>query len=1708
MSFIDELDAIDQAPSASRGFAAELDAIDKSGVRDGWEPRPAFGRATDAASAGAEIRNQLDWMNRLKSMSARGEALNGRFAWDNPELSPDERQEVYAVRDTNLPIFGRGGRIDRSLANAVGAIGTSVDSFFRNTFPDAFAEAATDRAVNIEKDLGRSLNERERRMVLRNPERAIVTVQDGKPVLGMRVPEPIDAPEGLIEQVADIASAGAPAMAAAIFVPEATVPKVGKWLIEGLVAGSVFGAQSAGAARQESEAAGETEEMQDARASIAGATGFLAGALPPGIRVNANPLTAKVMSASIGAWQNIALGRLEDYMQGRETDPEVEQFRAGLGGLFGGAFGGSSRPMTVAMRNEIIARARKRLLPSQPAAEGSFNYGTADSNPPPAAPPSIEEPGIARPPEAEVQAARAEQRVAEDRAAVAATETYITDQVARLSELTGQPHAEIAAGRAGKSEAAWVSELNERVRQAELVKPNAEAAAAGDEAARARRAEELADITLPGESADVEVASAIRRAEEGRFNQRRLGIVRNMREAGVPINEATMRESAALARITDNAEFSRQWSEMVNFYKPQRQPKPGKRVMKSLAELEQIQPKMPGAQADLPLDFGKAGEPVATPITPPEVAIKYADILDQHTPIDGDLPIEIMHADGSKEVGMFHGWLSPRHPALRRIEPDASGRPGWFSVELKPGDRINTPLPTMKEWEAYARQIEGSLPNVADHIAADLGQSELRFDGPPEPFPRGIDGKPLPPVAKRKISDIAGMSEVRLLASLGGGAAGSTYGFLTGDTPEDRIERALLFGAMGAAAPLTGAAALRFYQRNKVKLHEAAEDSYYRLRKMTEQAGITLDDSNNITQRLRLLPGIVTAKLRTGRVFAESLMGKMHTLAKQVGEPADKIRNTVNAYLYARHAVERNAHLGAGAAGITDAQANQILQSIADLPYRQQVQDMADAVQQFHDATLGIMRNGDLIDAETEAVLRQRYPHHVPLNRILDNVPDHHVMRVLGGRSIDVRSSGLFRAGESALPVNDIVGNVLANFDQAIIRSERNKSALMAEKFVADNPHLQAALPYKPAVEGTRFDGSPIFEDITDPAVLGYMRDGKRQFLKWDDPNIAVAMRGMNMAQHNSLTRVIGAVSRWFAAISTRFNPEFAPTNKVRDLQEATVYMLAQKEMGGGGIPKFATAEQAKAFKAVADGLMGRSTPGARLYQQMVEDGATTGGFNLASREKVAEDMEAIWKRLDSTPRQAVHRLLGLVDGWNTLVEDSTRFAIYKHAIDNGASRSRAAFLAREGTVDFNRMGTMGPLLNAAYAFSNASIQGSAKMLRAMANNPRVATKVVGIVGLAVVATRLFNDSVDPDWKKKVSKWDQVNGLPIMLPWHASWQSGEEANVLVLPVSWGLKPIKAVFDGIYDMADGEKDVTEAAANLLASTMNTYNPVGGTTVAQALTPTALDLIVDLYANRQWSGQTIKPDRDPNAPEFTRFKDSLRRDWGGRLIIAGAEKMWGASRGAIDISPADIDYALRSIFGGAGNFVRRTAGMAAIPFTGEMPQMQEMPVLGRFLRESDPGANRFNRPDELQRALELQSADRHRQRQAALAFLDRMKTLPASERAAAIAQLDDSSVEVLLREVVRPSGESAGISQLGIRSGARAQYLYQRLAAMPPAERAGFIESLDETVVSDEVADQLADLIEASPLPTGAEETGSAKARKMIKEGASEMVGGSR
>lgn len=747
-----------------------------------------------------------------------------------------------------------------------------------------------------------------------------------------------------------------------------------------------------------------------------------------------------------------------------------------------------------------------------------------------------------------------------------------------------------------------------------------------------------------------------------------------------------------------------------------------------------------------------------------------------------------------------------------------------------------------------------------------------------------------------------------------------------------------------------------------MKTRETFEDNQVRVKKMLHESDA--DITSDIDPYLRRELYVGRVKDKSEKIFdrVRDIDKERLNIAKQFNIPDEKIIADINEYLRSKHTPERNAVHGERASGITNEQAIQNIQKIESLPYGSEVKRVAKQIQELSARGLEIARDGQLITEEQYQTLKTQYPNHVPLNRILEDEMD--IAEFLSGKGFAVKSSGMIRAKGSSLPVSDILGNVTNNIQKFTIRAEKNLVDLSVLEFAREHAKEGMFTEIKPKPIGKGFDGRIIYKQMNDPNVLQLREKGKPVYLKIKDDGIAQAIRGLNDQQLPTFLKFIRVFTGISRSLATWLNPEFPLSNKLRDIQELVTTSAAQKELGfsgaGGVLMKDPTS-----MKMVSDFYRGVDNEGTRLYKQLKADGGTTGGLSISSRAQIDTKIEDIMKLNRSKKRQAAHAAIKTIDILNTIFEDSSRLSVYREALKKGLSRSRAAFLAKNATINFDRHGTASPIVNAFYMFANASVQGSAKMLRAM-KNPKVAAATVTAVGGAVAVANSWNDNIDSDWREKVSDYDRQSNLVIALS-----KDGGGIKYITIPVSWGLKPIKVAADAVYDLAAGRgQTASKTAEQLITAVVEAYNPAGGTDVTSAITPTILDVPVNLARGRSWTGSLIKPLSYGNKPEHLRYFKDFGKNPVEKVAKAATNQL--ANIG-IEISPADAVYAFNQYIGGAGRFTSKIASTVSSVGRGETPVVRDIPFVSRFYKSIDEQQvrSRMRRIAKMQKNLEPSS-----------------------------------------------------------------------------------------------------------------------------------------
>jgi hypothetical protein len=578
---------------------------------------------------------------------------------------------------------------------------------------------------------------------------------------------------------------------------------------------------------------------------------------------------------------------------------------------------------------------------------------------------------------------------------------------------------------------------------------------------------------------------------------------------------------------------------------------------------------------------------------------------------------------------------------------------------------------------------------------------------------------------------------------------------------------------------------------------------------------------------------------RTAKAVADFLEGELKPLLKDMASRGVKIED-FEEWLHARHAVERNAQIARinqqlpdGGSGMTNADARALLAAARAAGKDTAYQALAKQVDAINAKTRQEMIAYGLEAPSTVAAWQQAYQHYVPLQR-------EDMEGGLGtGQGFSVRGNATKRATGSTRKVVNILAHVAMRRERTVTRGEKKRVGAALLGLAAANPN--------PAF--WRVDQPPMVSRV-DPRT-GLVTRAVDPLYKSRDNVIVVPMadaagnvidhavvfnehdeRAMRMAKSlknldvDSLEGFLGAVAkltRYFASINTQYNPIFGVVNVTRDAQGAllnlTTTPIAGKQAEVLGHMPSALRGIYSDLRATRAG--GQPTSSwAQLFEEFQKEGAQTGYRDLfhTSDERAKELQREIDKAgagASQIPRKAWDAVFDWLSDYNLAMENAARLSAYKVGIDSGMSKARAASMAKNLTVNFNRKGQATPQLGALYAFFNASAQGTARLAQTMAGpkGRQIAAGgvLLGVLQAVALAAAGFGEDEPPDF---------VRERNLVIP------IGDK-KYLTIPMPLGFHILPNIGRTAAEFwLSGFKRGGERAAKLFASTVEAFSPVGG------------------------------------------------------------------------------------------------------------------------------------------------------------------------------------------------------------------------------------------------------------------------------------------
>lgn len=732
----------------------------------------------------------------------------------------------------------------------------------------------------------------------------------------------------------------------------------------------------------------------------------------------------------------------------------------------------------------------------------------------------------------------------------------------------------------------------------------------------------------------------------------------------------------------------------------------------------------------------------------------------------------------------------------------------------------------------------------------------------------------------------------------------------------------------------------------------AFQDRFVDLKRIQGEIAATLGRSlragENPYQAEELMTGKVGARME--RLSEDMVAPLVQAIATRLGNKSVTIGNEtlsgvalVDKYLYARHAPERNARIaeinpkfkpGEGS-GMTDAEAVRVMDAIRRAGLMPDVETVAKQIDAMVEFSVQTRQDAGLLSKEQADAWRAQYRHYVPLRGFAELDPELADERPnVGGSGLTVKGAESKRAFGRTSKAADIVAHVISQAQEAIVRAERNEVGRALFNLVSQMPNPDLWEANKVDMRPTWNEKSqqveyrpvtPIFGADADYTVTLKI-DGKEHRVTFNRDNakarrLADSFRNLSGQDFAWIVRNVGWVNRFLSKVNTSYNPAFVITNAFRDIQTGLVN-LAQYDMPGLVSGTFR--DYLPAMKASVDASLFNKEKGewGRWYREYVE----AGGRVYFNRVENIKDLQAkLQRELQAATtgpglRKALHTVGNFVERGNQGIEGAIRLAAYKNARERGMSKTDAASLAKNLTVNFNRRGKYGPVMNSLFLFYNAGIQGTATMLGAM-KSPRVRKILAGIAGFAGALTvyNLMAGGDDDDGERfydKIPEFEKERNLIIMMP----DGSGRYAKI---PLPYGYNLFHGLGRNATELVWG-KEPSEVVASIATTFVGSFNPIGGSNnIGNFLAPTIIDPVVDLeLTNRNFADAPIRPEQTPfevEKPDAQLYwpsvsplakwvTDFLTEITGGDDVVAGA----------IDVSPETVEYLWGTLTGAAGSF----------------------------------------------------------------------------------------------------------------------------------------------------------------------------------------------
>lgn len=416
---------------------------------------------------------------------------------------------------------------------------------------------------------------------------------------------------------------------------------------------------------------------------------------------------------------------------------------------------------------------------------------------------------------------------------------------------------------------------------------------------------------------------------------------------------------------------------------------------------------------------------------------------------------------------------------------------------------------------------------------------------------------------------------------------------------------------------------------------------------------------------------------------------------------------------------------------------------------------------------------------------------------------------------------------------------------------------------------------------------------------------------------VIAALKSKKANDDGRLTRIIldtfRAFNNYLRLFTTSASWSFAAANTVRDMADAISNSGEIKaRVGVKALRRNIIRNYWSSIRALGSEMYG--TPNMsdmyNYWLEAQEHGVKMSWLNYDGKEAQIEQFQDLMRgKRDrvkvSVPIKKVEQssmfqnAMGVATALSDLSENATRLAVFASLRQEGVSPDQAAQIAKNITVNFEKKGDWGGVLNALFLFMNAGVQSSARTAQSLKRKEGWYTMGIwtGLgFAMAAMSNAIYGDDDDDYINDKVLSSNNVVVGPFKVPlpyslYSAAYMAGTEIHQTTVSNS-------------HSSLDAVTNITERVLGVL-------DPIGGSGGSlTAITPTAVRPFFQVGFNEDWAGREIVV-----GEQFYKDKLDFQKTNKGTSEEAEIVAKWLYDGLHVDVAPPNLEYLYEQYFGKA-------------------------------------------------------------------------------------------------------------------------------------------------------------------------------------------------